>query len=42
MLDLGCGDGLFLDHLDKLINIEFLMGIDNDKKLIKKATKLNL
>ena len=40
VLDLGCGDGLFLDHLDKLINIEFLMGIDNDKKLIKKANRI--
>lgn len=40
VLDLGCGDGLFLDHLDRLINIKFLMGIDNDKKLIKKANKI--
>tara|TARA_Y100000768_G_C23962149_1_gene675972 strand:+ start:736 stop:1425 length:690 start_codon:yes stop_codon:yes gene_type:complete len=40
VLDLGCADGLFLDHLNKLINIKSLTGIDNDKKLIKKANKI--
>ena len=41
IIDLGCADGKFLEFLDTKLNLNKIVGIDFDKKLINQAKKKN-
>ena len=41
IIDLGCADGKFLQFLDTKLNLNKIVGIDFDKKLINQAKKKN-